>query len=556
MTWARPSKPSKIEEPVIAENVLTVQPHFAPAIERPIVPIPRAIPSKPETAPEPRTLRLAEIAPEPRAAMNIAFRRLDTLPAEELERRLLAAKEVSLDTESTRKESKVLKALAQEKSQMHQPYVGPLALGQTRPDLAGLPYCIGRDVTIPRSQAETMETLANRLRDAMTASKPEKDQPPDIDRLYQSLNSVTPKARQWANRQAVPCIRQMLQAENAEMRRMSCTMLGDLDGPGATAALVQWAVFDTDAANRSDAIRALIGRDRTVVTEQLAKYLRYPWLPAVQHACEAIVALDGTKAIPALLAAKALPDPDAPYEVRLPDRAGGVFRQELVRVNHARNCLLCHAPSQVSKEPLQAAIPDPERELPSPGSRAYYSGSELIAASTTYLRQDFSAMQPVESPGLWPARQRYDYFVAVHRELRAPAVTRPRNDSPYQRAYDFALQGLSAAIPDVTPSSTEIRLAETARFVALQMHPEALHSLKSGKSLLTQTPSELETTTFALQHKCGIKANRSALVAYFAEATESGPETQREKAARLLAVARDATQGDDLPAKLRRAAAK
>ena len=53
-----------------------------------------------------------------------------------------------------------------------------------------------------------------------------------------------------------------------------------------------------------------------------------------------------------------------------------------------------------------------------------------------------------------------------------------------------------------------------------------------------------------------MKANRAALVAYFAEASESGPEAQREKAARLLAVARDATQDEDLPGKLKRAAAK
>jgi hypothetical protein len=505
-------------------------------------------------------LQVVEVAPAPRKARDAYLRscfefpnRLDRQSTEDLEERLLAVSEVSLDTTANPKESKALLAQAKAKLRTKQPYVGPLALGMTRPELAGLPYCIGSDVTLPREKAETMDALAIRLRETIQKSRP-KEQPPDTGALFASLNAVSEKTPAWSTAKAVPCIRQMLQVENRETRRMSCELLRNIDGPEATAVLVQWAVFDTEAANRAAAVHVLLGRAEPDVLNQFVKYLRYPWAPAVEHACEALVALDGRSAIPALLDAKRQPDPDAPFEVVLPHGTGGTFRQDLVRVNHLKNCVLCHAPSQDSKEPLQAEIPDPSRSLSSPSQVYRRSGGELIAASTTYLRQDFSVLQPVDSPGQWPKWQRFDYFVTIRRELRTSVPHRPRPDSLFQRAYNFALQGLGAAVPDLTPSVGETRLSETARFVSLQLHPEALHSLKVGKPLLAQAPYELETIVNAAQHKHGAKASRVALVAYFAEAVESGPESQREKAERMLAITRGPTQDEVLSAKLARAA--
>ena len=45
----------------------------------------------------------------------------------------------------------------------------------------------------------------------------------------------------------------------------------------------------------------------------------------------------------------------------------------------------------------------------------YYNASSglFVRANTTYLRQDFSVVQPVKDNGKWAANQRYDYVVRV-----------------------------------------------------------------------------------------------------------------------------------------------
>jgi hypothetical protein len=108
------------------------------------------------------------------------------------------------------------------------------------------------------------------------------------------------------------------------------------------------------------------------------------------------------------------PDPGAPFLDTVKDKQIPMVR-EMVRVNHLRNCLFCHAPSTSKSDMVRAPIPTPGEELP-PSSRIYYaetSAGTLVRAEVTYLKQDFSVMQLVKNPGAWPAYQRYDYLVRV-----------------------------------------------------------------------------------------------------------------------------------------------
>src|SRR5439155_15009068 len=107
---------------------------------------------------------------------------------------------------------------------------------------------------------------------------------------------------------------------------------------------------------------------------------------------------------------------DEPNNVVRPVNAGptAVYTmREVVRVNHLRNCLLCHAPATSPTDPVRGLVPPPGQPLPPPFSTPYYEGQNgiFVRADVTYIRQDFSVPQPVARAGNWPAYQRYDYLV-------------------------------------------------------------------------------------------------------------------------------------------------
>jgi hypothetical protein len=88
-------------------------------------------------------------------------------------------------------------------------------------------------------------------------------------------------------------------------------------------------------------------------------------------------------------------------------------RTELVRINHLSNCVLCHAPSQAKEDLIRGRIPIPGEDPPP----LYYNATSglFVRANTTFLRQDFSVVQPVTDNGKWPANQRYDYLVRTRK---------------------------------------------------------------------------------------------------------------------------------------------
>ena len=475
-------------------------------------------------------------------------KRIDLRSAEELQRELLAVREVSLDTPSHSTTTQNLVALARTRQNGGGVYPGPVAATRNRPALAGLPFRLGSSVFLFKDQAEALGTLSLRLRKEIQSCIPADDTRPDPNRLFTALlegeNGRFRNSR-WATAEAVPCVQQMLQPEGKDVRRMSVELLRGIDATASTEALVRWAVLDLEHENRAAAVDVLKSRDPELVRRQLLTLLRYPWPRAAEHAAESLVALAARDAVPDLAAMLTLPDPDAPQKLP-PGAQPGNVRHEMVRVNHARNCLLCHPPSFQSTDLVRGAVPDPTRPLPSPITPSYYNeGSQFVSAAGTYLRQDFSVVQPVASPGLWPVQQRYDYLVSVRRTDEASPETDAT--SPYRAAVLFALRELSGQDLGTTADNwATLRQDRTApagtllddawRMVVLGVNPDPLVMLawaEFGHTLLSLDESELRVVLPRFQRQFG-PAGHAALMAYLGPLAKSEDATTRARATTLL----------------------
>jgi hypothetical protein len=141
--------------------------------------------------------------------------------------------------------------------------------------------------------------------------------------------------------------------------------------------------------------------------------------------------------------------------------------RELVKINHHRNCLLCHAPANtgnVSADTLTAAVPVPSDPLPSP-SQGYQNSLPdiLVRIDVTYLRQDFSMFQAVADANPWPEMQRFDFLVRTRSisdkeadAYREKLVSKePGLLSPYHRAALAALRELTGR--DTAPTAESWR---------------------------------------------------------------------------------------------------
>jgi hypothetical protein len=245
-------------------------------------------------------------------------------------------------------------------------------LQKTRPDLAGLPWLMGSDRVLKCDAVETQEQLLAEIRKALA---------------------------------------------------------GD---PDATTKIVRNAVFDVSQASRDKAIKTLRHRARGEVAAALLEFVRHPWPAAAQNAVEALTALNLTETVPLLTKLLQEPDPGTPFYQTLGGKETFAVR-ELVRVNHERNCLLCHAPATRNQGIFLAPIPIPGEPSLAP-SEGGYGGSALhgprnktgkprvvtpnlprinVRVEMTYLREDFSVFQPLAKQGKGTELQRFDYLVRV-----------------------------------------------------------------------------------------------------------------------------------------------
>jgi hypothetical protein len=255
---------------------------------------------------------------------------------------------------------------------------------------------------------------------------------------------------------------QMLAAESAEVRLGLVKYLTGVPHVEATKALARMAIFSPEDDVRAAAIMALKVRREKDYTDILVKGLSYPWPAVAKRSADTIVKLERTDLIPELLAMLDADDPRAPTTKGADGRAGSVVR-EVVKLNHHRNCMMCHAPAgsgNPNPNALQAEVAVQGQPLPTPAEGYRQSTQELmIRMDVTYLRPDFSASMPVKDAHPWPEMQRFDFLVR-ERKLTADEAAAYRDKltpkeegilSPYHKAALAALREMTGK--DTAPTA-------------------------------------------------------------------------------------------------------
>jgi hypothetical protein len=155
------------------------------------------------------------------------------------------------------------------------------------------------------------------------------------------------------------------------------------------------------------------------------------WGSVIAAGAVALATLEAKQAVPQLLALLDQPEPSLPV---LDEKTNKYVVKEMVRLNHFRNCLLCHAPSGGPQDGMvRGAIPVLGKALPV----AYDAGAALpadtrfVRADITFLRQDFSIVLPTPDDSPWPAEQRFDFLTRL-KEVPAPerVPTKPAPRGP------------------------------------------------------------------------------------------------------------------------------
>lgn len=239
---------------------------------------------------------------------------------------------------------------------------------ERQPELATLPWRKGAEAILERDQAEALDVLSVQLRNLIRSfSQRRKSVLPPENRLViraplllgalttglitderarrdYGSDSISLKNlfRSWQQPASVPTLNQILMAEDAPARAVLIDLLAKIEGPAATEALAQRAMFDLSPELRQLAVSALRARPVEEARAALLRGFQHPWLPVNYHAAEALIALQDHDAIPELEAMLGQPDPRHP--VRIEGTSQFAVR-EVVKINHTANCVLCHAPS-------------------------------------------------------------------------------------------------------------------------------------------------------------------------------------------------------------------
>jgi hypothetical protein len=260
----------------------------------------------------------------------------------------------------------------------------------------------------------------------------------------------------------IAALMQVLAPESPGIRLGLVKYLASISHAEATRALAKLAIFSAEDTVRQRALDALKVRRERDYTDILLAGLRYPWPDVARHASDALIKLERTDLVPRLVDLLDEPDPRTPV-MREENNKSVQEVRELVKINHHRNCLLCHAPANtgnVSADTLTAAVPVPSDPLPSP-SQGYQNSLPdiLVRIDVTYLRQDFSMFQAVADANPWPEMQRFDFLVRTRTltdkdadAYRENLVSKePGVLSPYHRAALAALRELTGR--DTAPTA-------------------------------------------------------------------------------------------------------
>jgi hypothetical protein len=237
----------------------------------------------------------------------------------------------------------------------------------------------------------------------------------------------------------------MFQVQAQPLRMVMIELLSEIRTEDSTVVLARRALYDLDDEVRLAAALELRSRRREHYQPTLVDGFRYPWEQVAWNAADALIALDDKDLALDVVELLDEPDPSAPYL----NEAGNWAVREVASINHLRNCQLCHARSTASSDPVRGLIPPPGQPLP----QVYYQSKSgnFVRADFTYIKQDFSVIQPVEKHQQWPKLQRLDYVVREREltPLEYPLIEEPlgksdeRNVCPQHLAVIYALRTLT-----------------------------------------------------------------------------------------------------------------
>jgi hypothetical protein len=460
-----PPEPAVVRpEPASPEVTATSPPAAAPPT--PVAVTPVAVPAPPARSEKPKARAIVQETAAPRhetpapEARPQRFKHRRPQAVDDLCRQLLKVPELELD-DVPGSSGKVLAAARGRHGQG--PHTVP-DLFVKRSDLGGLPLRMGLECQLGKESAENLQVLSRKLRTYLSGSVPHDgiDTRPDATVLRRMLLEGPDAARHdWEQVEAVPTLTQLLQAEDKPLRLLLVELLSRIKGRAATQALVQRALFDLSEEVREAAVAVLAERPGDEFRTELLAGFRYPWAPVADHAAEALVALRDRAALPGLVQVLDEADPALATVPPSPEgKPATPVVREVVRVNHLKNCLMCHAPSLDTTEPVRGLVPTPGQPLPPTFSPAYYVAATgtFVRADITYLKQDFSVPQPVAQPGAWPCSQRFDYLVRLRPAKLVELIERirPPETYPQREAVLFALRELTGR--DARPTAADWRL--------------------------------------------------------------------------------------------------
>jgi hypothetical protein len=315
----------------------------------------------------------------------------------------------------------------------------------------GLPVQTGPSCRADAAVAAAMQKLSRALRLQQIVASPGLPRDGDALARFRRWVADNPLDDDAGTRRV---LLQTLQVEPEPERQLLVAELARGKDPEAVAALANRALFDPAAAVRRAATVELQKDAPAGCRDLLLRGLRYPWAPVADHAAEALVRLNDRQAIPALLELLDRPDPALPQ--RPPGEQEYVVR-ELVRVRHLHNCYLCHPAVPVLQAPVGGFVPEDGRSVPP----LYYSEAKpasipggFVRADITFVRQDFSVLQPTPDAGPGLTEQRFDFLVR-NRPARPEEVARLKEPAaasyPQREAVLFALRELTGQ--DYGPST-------------------------------------------------------------------------------------------------------
>jgi hypothetical protein len=335
------------------------------------------------------------------------------------------------------------------------------------PELKTLPFRRGRANRLDATATRELDSLGQELHlllDRLKATSGEEQPSTILLGEFMKLETRRDKKATWLRPESVPTLTQVLGHEYLQLRLLQVELLTRIKGRAASRALAQRAIFDLSPEVRESAILSLDSRPREEYRSALVEALRYPWAPAADHAAEALVALKDSGALPLIARLLKEPDPTAPVA-----RRDGLWKHEVVRINHVNNCMTCHAPSTSRSDPVVGVVPGfaavKTGEYYGRGNPTSIPGltdmSLKVRGDITYLRQDFSIQQPVRvQPTAQTVNLRFDYIVRfrplTEKQAREWKAQAKRPDTYEQReAVLFALRELTGQDAGATAEAWE-----------------------------------------------------------------------------------------------------